>query len=191
MAIGHSVDRGAKLLCRMSCIVHGTSLSVLKRRYSNIPLVNTSEARLGVFWDVQSCGVPDGLSVRDVARNITKFLRKGGHNEPITTFRAYEDAASTVILNLQEQWNRFSVIDGDNSVEVSVVKPPWIGKAIVTDIFGFALNNSPPSKILLCSTKTDVAAAMLEFKKRGYVILLGHPTAKVEKNPTLPLVGGR
>ncbi|GLJ46919.1 hypothetical protein SUGI_0990060 [Cryptomeria japonica] len=110
----------------MSCIVQGTSLSVLKRRYSNIPLVNTSEARLGVFWDLQSCGVPEGLSVRDVALNITKFLRKGGHNEPITTFRAYEDAASTVILNLQEQWNRFSVIDGDNSVEVSVVKPPWI-----------------------------------------------------------------
>ncbi|KAH9299132.1 hypothetical protein KI387_030814 [Taxus chinensis] len=49
---------------------------------------------LGIFWDLETCGVPKRVPHDAVPVNIKTFLSRHGINEKIATFNAYGDVST-------------------------------------------------------------------------------------------------
>ncbi|KAH9329582.1 hypothetical protein KI387_001690, partial [Taxus chinensis] len=97
--------------------------------------------RLGIFWDLETCGALKGVPHDAVPVNIKKILSRHGINEKI----AYGDV-STFPQNIVDacKTNGVSIIDGK---EVS------LEKAMMEDMFMFGVDNPFTGKILLISER--------------------------------------
>eukprot|EP00850_Spirogloea_muscicola_P004037 SM000017S02777 [mRNA] locus=s17:234707:240157:+ [translate_table: standard] len=117
----------------------------------------------------------------DVAGNIRGALR--GHpavrGAAVTAFAAYGDF-NMFPKKLREgcQHTGVSLIDVPNG------KKDAADKAILVDMFLFALDNPPPSTILLISGDGDFSPALHKLAQRGYAVLLAVP-AGVGVSPAL------
>eukprot|EP00850_Spirogloea_muscicola_P022279 SM000285S10808 [mRNA] locus=s285:51547:54248:- [translate_table: standard] len=128
------------------------------------------------------CGWSAGqVPPEDVAGNIRGALR--GHPAvraaAVTSFAAYGDF-NMFPKKLREgcQHTGVSLIDVPNG------KKDAADKAILVDMFLFALDNPPPSTILLISGDGDFSPALHKLAQRGYAVLLAVP-AGVGVSPAL------
>ncbi|GKV22591.1 hypothetical protein SLEP1_g32449 [Rubroshorea leprosula] len=127
---------------------------------------------IGILWDIENCPVPGDVSPDDVAANIRNALRehpliKG----PITMFSAYGDF-NCFTRRLREGCQRTGV----KLIDVPNGRKDAADKAILLDMFMFALDNPPPSSIMLISGDVDFAPALHSLGQRGYTIILGVPS---------------
>ena len=138
-------------------------------------LCSSSEDRVAIFWDMENCPVPRDVCPEDVKGNITKALWEHALiTGPITTFSAYGD------------FNAFphKITDGCLSTGITLIDIPNGRKdaadktiqAILADILLFALDNSPPSSIMLISGHVDFARTLHILVQRGYTTLLVIPS---------------
>eukprot|EP00850_Spirogloea_muscicola_P006854 SM000033S12375 [mRNA] locus=s33:541287:543983:+ [translate_table: standard] len=137
---------------------------------------------MAILWDMENCGVPGQVPPEDVAGNIRGALR--GHpavrGAAVTAFAAYGDF-NMFPKKLREgcQHTGVSLIDVPNG------KKDAADKAILVDMFLFALDNPPPSTILLITGDGDFSPALHKLAQRGYAVLLAVP-AGVGISPALP-----
>ncbi|MQL89943.1 hypothetical protein Taro_022506 [Colocasia esculenta] len=126
---------------------------------------------VAILWDIENCPVPSDVRAEDVAGNIRMALRvhpviKGA----VTAFAAYGDFNSFP-RRLREGCQRTGV----KLVDVPNGRKDAADKAILVDMFLFALDNPPPSSILLISGDVDFAPALHILGQRGYTVILVIP----------------
>ncbi|KAJ8640436.1 hypothetical protein MRB53_017130 [Persea americana] len=144
-----------------------------------LPQLASQQARalngpVAILWDIENCSVPSGVRPEDVASNVRTALRvhpmiKGA----VTMFSAYGDF-NAFPRRLREGCQRTGV----KLIDVPNGRKDAADKAILVDMFLFALDNAPPSSILLISGDVDFAPALHILGQRGYTIILVIPAGK-------------
>ncbi|KAJ7946062.1 Meiosis arrest female protein [Quillaja saponaria] len=133
---------------------------------------NSSGGPVAILWDIENCPVPSDVRPEDVAGNIRMALRvhpiiKGA----VTTFSAYGDF-NAFPRRLREGCQRTGV----KLIDVPNGRKDAADKAILLDMFLFALDNPPPSSIMLISGDVDFAPSLHILGQRGYTIILVIPS---------------
>ncbi|KAJ1260838.1 hypothetical protein BS78_10G263100 [Paspalum vaginatum] len=139
---------------------------------------------VAIFWDIENCPVPSDVRPEDVAGNVRMALRmhpaaKGA----VTMLSAYGDF-NAFPRRLREGCQRTGV----KLVDVPNGRKDAADKAILVDMFLFALDNHPPSSIMLISGDVDFAPALHILGQRGYTIVLAIPSS-VTVSSTLSSAG--
>ncbi|GAB2216662.1 hypothetical protein Droror1_Dr00024439 [Drosera rotundifolia] len=130
------------------------------------------ECPVAIFWDMENCPVPNDVRPEDVAVSIRMALKfhpliKGS----ITTFSAYGDF-NNFPRRLREGCQRTGV----KLVDVPNGRKDAADKAILIDMFLFALDHCPPSSIMLISGDVDFSPALHVLGQRGYTVILVIPS---------------
>ncbi|XP_059652885.1 uncharacterized protein LOC132299977 [Cornus florida] len=133
---------------------------------------NSSHAPLAILWDIENCPVPSDVRPEDVAGNIRMALRvhpviRGA----VTMFSAYGDF-NAFPRRLREGCQRTGV----KLIDVPNGRKDAADKAILVDMFLFAIDNPPPSSIMLISGDVDFAPALHILGQRGYTVILVIPS---------------
>ncbi|GBG87691.1 hypothetical protein CBR_g45845 [Chara braunii] len=139
---------------------------------------------VAILWDIENCCIPAGVPAEDVAGNIRTALRlhpavKGA----VTVFSAYGDF-NQFPRRLREGCQRTGV----NLIDVPSGRKDAADKAILVDMFLFAIDNPPPSTIFLITGDIDFSAALHKLGQRGFTVVLGVP-AGVGISPALCSAG--
>lgn len=130
-----------------------------------------SDGPVAILWDIENCPVPIDVRPEDVAGNIRMALRVHPViNGAVTLFSAYGDF-NAFPRRLREGCQRTGV----KLVDVPNGRKDAADKAILVDMFLFALDNRPPSSILLISGDVDFAPALHILGQRGYTVILVIP----------------
>ncbi|XP_050209374.1 uncharacterized protein LOC126660081 [Mercurialis annua] len=127
---------------------------------------------VAILWDIENCPVPSDVRSEDVAGNIRMALRV--HNVikgAVMMFSAYGDFNSFP-RRLREGCQRTGV----KLIDVPNGRKDAADKAILVDMFLFALDNPPPSSIVLISGDVDFAPALHILGQRGYTVVLVIPS---------------
>ncbi|XP_051144726.1 uncharacterized protein LOC127260816 [Andrographis paniculata] len=133
---------------------------------------NTSQGRVAILWDIENCPVPSDVRSEDVAGNIRMALRVHPVIDGVVTmFSAYGDF-NAFPRRLREGCQR----TGIKLIDVPNGRKDAADKAILIDMFLFALDNSPPSSIMLISGDVDFAPALHILGQRGYTVILVIPS---------------
>lgn len=132
----------------------------------------SSDGPVAILWDIENCPVPSDVRPEDVAGNIRMALRvhpviKGA----VMMFSAYGDFNSFP-RRLREGCQRTGV----KLIDVPNGRKDAADKAILVDMFLFALDNRPPSSIMLISGDVDFAPALHILGQRGYTVILVIPS---------------
>ncbi|KAJ0010825.1 hypothetical protein Pint_34397 [Pistacia integerrima] len=133
---------------------------------------SSSDGPVAILWDIENCPVPSDVRPEDVAGNIRMALRvhpviKGA----VMMFSAYGDFNSFP-RRLREGCQRTGV----KLIDVPNGRKDAADKAILVDMFLFALDNRPPSSIMLISGDVDFAPALHILGQRGYTVILVIPS---------------
>ncbi|KAL2623038.1 hypothetical protein R1flu_003243 [Riccia fluitans] len=127
---------------------------------------------LAILWDIENCPVPSEVKAEDVAGNIRMALRLHPAIEgAVTLFSAYGDF-NHFPRKVREGCQRTGV----NLIDVPNGKKDASDKAILVDLFLFALDNPPPCTIFLISGDVDFAPALHKLGQRGYSVVLAIPS---------------
>ncbi|ESW25341.1 hypothetical protein PHAVU_003G027700 [Phaseolus vulgaris] len=137
----------------------------------NQQLHSSLDGPVAILWDIENCPVPNDVRPEDVAGNIRMALRvhpviKGA----VMLFSAYGDFNSFP-RRLREGCQRTGV----KLIDVPNGRKDAADKAILVDMFLFALDNPPPSSIMLISGDVDFAPALHILGQRGYTVILVIP----------------
>ncbi|XWS54794.1 hypothetical protein CRYUN_Cryun10bG0119600 [Craigia yunnanensis] len=111
----------------------------------------SADGPVGILWDIENCPVPSDVRPEDVAGNIRMALRVHPETQ----------------RGLPENWCQTHRC------------PKWkdaADKAILVDMFLFALDNPPPSSIMLISGDVDFAPSLHILGQRGYTVILVIPS---------------
>ncbi|KAG0576701.1 hypothetical protein KC19_5G101100 [Ceratodon purpureus] len=134
------------------------------------PQVQSISCPVAILWDIENCPVPGEVNAEDVAGNIRIALREHPHVGAVTMFSAYGDF-NHFPRKVREGCQRTGV----NLIDVPNGKKDAADKAILVDMFLFALDNPPPSTIFLITGDVDFAPALHKLGQRGYVVVLVIP----------------
>ncbi|GLU09238.1 hypothetical protein SLE2022_261090 [Rubroshorea leprosula] len=127
---------------------------------------------VAILWDIENCRVPSVVHPEDVAGNIRMALQgHPGIKGAVKMFSAYGDF-NTFPKRLREGCQRTGV----KLIDVPNGRKDAADKAILIDMFLFALDNPPPSSILLISGDVDFAPALHILGQRGYMVILVIPS---------------
>ncbi|KAG1341997.1 hypothetical protein COCNU_05G002260 [Cocos nucifera] len=149
------------------------ALSTSNKEQPEVP--NQQSAALhgsvAILWDIENCPVPSDVRPEDVSGNIRMALRVHPVIEgAVTMFSAYGDF-NAFPRRLREGCQRTGV----KLIDVPNGRKDAADKAILVDMFLFALDNRPPSSIMLISGDVDFAPALHILGQRGYTIILVIP----------------
>lgn len=125
-----------------------------------------------ILWDIENCPVPVDVCPEDVAGNIRTALQVHPAIEgAVSMFSAYGDF-NVFPRRLREGCQRTGV----KLIDVPNGRKDAADKAILVDMFVFALDNPPPSSIMLISGDIDFAPALHILGQRGYTVILVIPS---------------
>jgi NYN domain/OST-HTH/LOTUS domain len=131
-----------------------------------------------ILWDIENCPVPNDVRPEDVTANIRLAVR--AHplvTGAVTSFSAYGDF-NGFPRRLREGCQRTGV----KLIDVPNGRKDAADKAILVDMFLFALDNKPPCSIMLISGDVDFAPALHILGQRGYTIILAIPASVAVSN---------
>ncbi|KAI3448113.1 hypothetical protein Pfo_004778 [Paulownia fortunei] len=133
---------------------------------------SSSQGPVAILWDIENCPVPSDVRPEVVAGNIRMALRVHPVIDgAVTVFSAYGDF-NAFPRRLREGCQRTGV----KLIDVPSGRKDAADKAILVDMFLFALDNSPPSSIMLISGDVDFAPALHILGQRGYTVILVIPS---------------
>ncbi|KAJ4716303.1 Meiosis arrest female protein [Melia azedarach] len=132
----------------------------------------SADGPVAILWDIENCPVPSDVRPEDVAGNIRMALWvhpviRGA----VVMFSAYGDF-NAFPRRLREGCQRTGV----KLIDVPNGRKDAADKAILVDMFLFALDNRPPSSIMLISGDVDFAPALHILGQRGYTVILVIPS---------------
>uniref|UniRef100_A0A1J3CIB1 Meiosis arrest female protein 1-like protein n=1 Tax=Noccaea caerulescens TaxID=107243 RepID=A0A1J3CIB1_NOCCA len=140
---------------------------------------------MAILWDIENTPVPSDVRPEDVAGNIRMAIQL----HPVVT------GAAVVNFSAFGDFNAFPrrVREGLQRTGVKLVDVPngrkdAADKAILLDMFLFALDHPPPSTIVLITGDVDFAPALHVLGQRGYNVVLIIPSG-VYVNPALTSAG--
>lgn len=128
---------------------------------------------MAIFWDIENCPVPSDVRPEDVAGNVRMALRMQPVVKGVVTMLSAYGDFNAFPRRLREGCQRTGV----KLVDVPNGRKDAADKAILVDMFLFALDNHPPSSIMLISGDVDFAPALHILGQRGYTIVLAIPSS--------------
>ncbi|XP_024979369.1 uncharacterized protein LOC112516521 [Cynara cardunculus var. scolymus] len=135
-------------------------------------LMRKTNGPIAILWDMENCPVPSDIRPEDVAGNIRMALRVHPVLEgAVNMFSAYGDF-NGFPRRLREGCQRTGV----KLIDVPNGRKDAADKAILVDMFLFALDNPPPSSIMLISGDVDFSSALHVLGQRGYTVILVIPS---------------
>ncbi|EXC17326.1 hypothetical protein L484_027515 [Morus notabilis] len=138
----------------------------------NQPSRSASDGPVAILWDIENCPVPSDVRPEDVGGNIRMALRVHPIIQgAVMMFSAYGDF-NAFPRRLREGCQRTGV----KLIDVPNGRKDAADKAILVDMFLFALDNPPPSSIMLISGDVDFAPALHILGQRGYTVILVIPS---------------
>jgi hypothetical protein len=137
---------------------------------SQLRTATGGHGNVAILWDIENCSVPVEVNAEDVAGNIRYALRDHPQIGAVTMFSAYGDF-NHFPRKVREGCQRTGV----NLIDVPNGKKDASDKAILVDMFLFALDNRPPSTIFLITGDVDFAPALHKLGQRGYMVVLVVP----------------
>lgn len=154
--------------------------SYLQERRGETPLVSwqeevlgvmTTEQEVAIFWDIENCPPPRGVSANSVESRIRQAIREFGR---IYQINAYGELARfPEQMRMELQRSGIHLIDtphGSQSREKDVAD-----HMIITDMLVFAIQNPPPNKIVLVSGDSDYAYTLAKLRQLDYEVILVVP----------------
>lgn len=145
---------------------------LMKNTSSSQDNCKTSDGPIAILWDMENCPVPSDVRPEDVAGNIRMALRVHPIiNGVVNMFSAYGDF-NGFPRRLREGCQRTGV----RLIDVPNGRKDAADKAILVDMFLFALDNPPPSSIMLISGDVDFSHALHVLGQRGYTVILVVPS---------------
>ncbi|XP_076919485.1 uncharacterized protein LOC143580296 [Bidens hawaiensis] len=133
---------------------------------------STSNGPIAILWDMENCPVPNDVRPEDAAGNVRMALRVHPViNGAVNMFSAYGDF-NGFSRRLREGCQRTGV----KLIDVPNGRKDAADKAILIDMFLFALDNPPPSSIMLISGDVDFSPALHVLGQRGYAVILVVPS---------------
>ncbi|CAK9257479.1 unnamed protein product [Sphagnum jensenii] len=162
------------LLGKQTIVLQGTIVQALDLKSQSPMGLRTSTTggigNVAILWDIENCPVPGEVNTEDVAGNIRYALRDHPQIGAVTMFSAYGDF-NHFPRKVREGCQRTGV----NLIDVPNGKKNAADKAILVDMFLFALDNCPPSTIFLITGEMDFAPALHKLGQRGYMVVLVVP----------------
>ncbi|KAH9605736.1 hypothetical protein KSS87_003492 [Heliosperma pusillum] len=139
-----------------------SSSSVSSRRHDE----ESRSVRVSVWWDIENCGVPNGVNVFKIAHSITSAVRANGIKGPVQ-ITAFGDI---LCLNRSNQ-------EALSSTGVNLIHIPHGGKnsadrSLLVDLMYWVSQNPPPAHIFLISGDKDFAGILHKLRMSNYNILL-------------------
>jgi uncharacterized LabA/DUF88 family protein len=128
--------------------------------------INLEGSSIAVFWDIENCAPPKtmtGTSVRDM---LVTELHKYGPIKQVSAYAELEKFPSKLRVELQR--SGIHLIDTPKTRREKDVADHMI----ITDMFVFAMENSPPQTIVLISGDIDYAYSLATLRMRGYKVIL-------------------
>nr|XP_043625995.1 uncharacterized protein LOC122597470 [Erigeron canadensis] len=129
-----------------------------------------SNGPVAIFWDMENCPIPSNVLPEDAAGNIRMALRHSAINGAVNVLSAYADF-NGFSRSLREGCQRTGV----KLIDVPNGRKDAVDKAILVDMFLFALDNPPPSSIMLISGDVDFSNSLHVLGQRGYTIIVVFP----------------
>ncbi|KAI5082577.1 hypothetical protein GOP47_0002320 [Adiantum capillus-veneris] len=127
---------------------------------------------VAIFWDIENCAVPHGVNVEEVSGHIRRTFKVDLEMQgPIRVFSAYGDFSL-----IPRHTRQGCQMTGVNLIDVPHGKKDAADKAILADMFLFALDNPAPGTILSISGDVDFAPALHKLGQRGYSVVLAIPS---------------
>lgn len=146
------------------------SVSSCKKNFSgNLEMLN---GPIAILWDIENCSIPSDVRAEDVALNIRKAVRR----HPVITGLVSLFSAIGDFNGLPIRLREACQSTGVKLIDVPNIKKDAADKAILVDMFVFALDNPPPSTIVLISGDVDFAPALHVLGQRGYNVITVVPT---------------
>ncbi|KAJ3673099.1 hypothetical protein LUZ60_006473 [Juncus effusus] len=127
---------------------------------------------VAILWDMENCPTPSSVLPEDVSSNIRSAIRSHPSLSSVSLFSAFGDF-NGFPRRLREGCQRTGV----KLVDVPNGRKDAADKAILVDMFLFALDNKPPCSIVLISGDVDFAPALHILGQRGYTIVLVVPSS--------------
>ncbi|KAJ4905566.1 zinc finger protein-related [Raphanus sativus] len=105
-----------------------------------------ANSKTAVWWDMDTCPVPDGYDAGRVRPSIEGALKELGYYGPVTI---------TAMGNLKEAPPHLLQRLSSTGILVQHAIPDWVATLIFSDVMEFKRNNPPPATIMLISDKVD------------------------------------
>ncbi|KAL5973582.1 hypothetical protein ACLOJK_030235 [Asimina triloba] len=126
--------------------------------------------KVSVWWDIENCAVPNGVSVYKVPQGITAALRANGIKGPVS-ITAFGDMTQLARSNQEAL----------ASTGICLTHVPHSGKnsadrSLLVDLVYWASQNPPPAHIFLISGDRDFANVLHRLRMNNYNILLASIT---------------
>eukprot|EP00873_Tetraselmis_striata_P022177 jgi/Tetstr1/442441/TSEL_030565.t1 len=130
------------------------------------PLEDAGEAVVGVFWDIDSCSVPNNGAddAAAAAASVRDFAIQYGK---ICTFSAFGDFSrmpSGAPRSLQQL--------GVSTLDLASARREAADKAIIVELCFFAVANKPPATVVLITGDRDYSDALQRLKQHRYRVLV-------------------
>ncbi|KAL0896740.1 hypothetical protein Bca101_080701 [Brassica carinata] len=107
-----------------------------------------ANAKTAVWWDMNSCPVPDGYDAGRVRPIIEGALKELGYYGPVVTI--------TAMGNLKEAGPHFLQRLSSTGILVQHAITDCVPTLIFSDLMEFKRNNPPPATIMLISNKLEI-----------------------------------
>lgn len=145
-----------------------------------------SRSEVGVFWDLNKCGVEDvemgegkaeaTVDASHIVPNIVKVLRSSGFFGPIS-IRAYGNTRS---------FSNHRVTQALLATGVDLHHVPGgindLWKHLILDLLLWVRENSSPAHVLLISGNKEYSSVLHKLHMRGYDVLLAHPEGDMSRH---------
>eukprot|EP00250_Pteridium_aquilinum_P011020 c19786_g1_i1 orf=100-2622(-) len=135
-------------------------------------------AEVGVFWDLNRCGVVEGQAEMEVeasriAPNIVQALRSSGFSGPVS-IHAYGNTRSF-------SHHRFLQSLLATGVDLHHVPGGMkdLSNHLLLDLLLWMKETSPPAHMLLITGDQEYSSVMHKLHMRGYSVLLAHPEGDI------------
>jgi hypothetical protein len=140
-------------------------------RLPGYPQPNLCTAKTEIWWDVDSCRLPDSVDPYRLVGNLRKSLNEKGYRGPITSINAFGntnriDETTMLALSATGVYTRH-IPDG---------RKESAHKKILVDLLCFGMDNiQQPCNIMLISGNRDYSDSLHQLKSRLFNILLAQP----------------
>ncbi|CAL9217255.1 unnamed protein product [Arabidopsis halleri] len=127
-----------------------------------------AKSKTAVWWDLDTCPVPDGYDARRAVRSIESALKDLGYKGSLTI---------TAIGNMQKFPNVLRQLCSAG-IKVKHAIPDVIGRVIMDDWSEWQVDNPPPATMMFVSekvyTELTVPLCKRQQRMRGYNLLLAY-----------------
>ncbi|KAJ3572495.1 hypothetical protein NP233_g3048 [Leucocoprinus birnbaumii] len=131
---------------------------------------------VAVFWDLDTCPIPRSTSGYELVEKVRLLSQQLG---VVKSFRGYADLtcfglSRSLHLRSELQSSGVSLIDCPTTEHRSIAS-----KTMIVDMLTHAVDNSPPSTLLVIAGNNDFAYAISILRLRRYDVVLVCPKALV------------